>query len=238
MYWFLCFILLMGVRADDTSTSASTIGQQSTTRKASEQSTPAQSTPAQTTPAQTTPAKSAQKPNSSETKPVNSTLQNPTKTEKAPAEGNKGDCFWFICEMKPKLAVLIIGALLMTCIILLTATLLLACKVCCTKRQVLDTTKSTPRRLSVDGESAPMINEIRKPEGDENHSGPEEQEKLEEPEKPIEEAAEAIEVSNQASMEDPTLEDPTLEDLTAAESPPNQECEASETIIFDDAEQP
>ncbi|KAL6472298.1 hypothetical protein MHYP_G00184860 [Metynnis hypsauchen] len=114
-----------------------------------------------------------------------------------------------------------------------TATLLLACKVCCPKRQVLDSTQSTPRRLSVDGESVPMINESSKPEEDKNHSGPEEQKKPEEPEKPIEEAAEATEVSDQASMEDSTLCV-----MPAEESLPNPECEMSEKITFDDAEQP
>ncbi|KAL7846507.1 hypothetical protein SRHO_G00214870 [Serrasalmus rhombeus] len=226
MYWFVCFILLMGLGASE-NTSTDTINGVDTDQNSptATQATATQATATQATATQTTATQATDKRSTSKT--------NTVKSEKPSTQGNKEECIFFICEMNPKLALLIIGALSLACIILLTATLLLACKVCCPKTQVLDTTQSSPRRLSVDGESTPMITEISKPEEDNNQSGPEEQEKLEEPEKPVEEAAEATEVSNQASMEDSTVCV-----MPAEEPPPTQECEMSEKITFDDAEQP
>ncbi|KAL7848329.1 hypothetical protein AOLI_G00230470 [Acnodon oligacanthus] len=223
MYWFLCFILLMGVGDSTTQETPQTTATGTAMPDIEIQTSPTAIVALSSQPITTT---TTQQTSASGIKTKSTSLQIPTRPKNTSVEGNK-ICFLLNQEMNPKLILLIIGALSVACIILLTATLLLACKVCCPKRQVLDTTQSTSRRLSVDDESALMINEISKPEGDENHSGPEE------PEKPIEEAAEATEVSNQAS-----IEDPTLCVMSADDSPPNQECEMSEKIILDDAEQP
>ncbi|KAI4887777.1 hypothetical protein NFI96_006547 [Prochilodus magdalenae] len=137
------------------------------------------------------------------------------------------DCEFFLCHINGWQTLLLIGALSLTCLILLTATLTLACNMCALKKKMVFTVQTT-RRESVDCETGPMITKAGKQEEDGNQSGPEwpeepeEPEKPDEPDEPVVEAAEATEDSNQAPAEDSTLLPPP-----ADEAPPNQECETS-----------
>ncbi|XP_072514994.1 uncharacterized protein [Salminus brasiliensis] len=200
MYWFLCFVLLFGVgRTLGFEENGSGQNSSESTNTSLTESVPTFSQSSHASASVLTSGPSSSHPD--------------TKT----TQGTTTSYSFCFKDLQKPVPLLVMGALAFACITLLITTLVLACSVCCLKRQISNsyritsetgqvTTQSTTRRVSVDGEpseTAIMMSEINncKAEGGEKQE---------------ETAQEVDEVTNQASADDfaqneePTAEPPPI----------------------------